>query len=243
MRPPLKDRTGPARVGRNERQRSNPITMPSTKQRLRMAALIAALTTLALALSCTGFFPPEQLGTITIEPAAPTVPLGGTTQLHAYGTNTDNTPAGDITGKVTWSSNSGTVSVSSGGLLTGNDLSTTPATITANYQTISATASATVCVENGTNPKINFNPSNTVVEDTSVTMTVTMSVAGINEDVTSGVTWSTNNNEVTVTAGDPSTVDTSGLGTITSNVTVIIFGTYTCNGINTNFQANLTVEP
>jgi hypothetical protein len=221
--------------------------MSSAKHKLRLAGAFAALATLALAVSCTGFFPPEQIGTITITPATPTVPLGNTLQLSAYGTNTDTTSAGNITGKVTWTSDSGTVSVTSGGLLMGNDLSTTPATITATYQAVTATASATVCVENGTNPTITFDPpSTTVTVEESVTMTVTMAVSGITTgpvDVTSGVQWSTNNTEVVITCCDPASIDTSGLAGLTTAVQVVIFGSYTCNGVPNNFQTTLTVEP
>jgi hypothetical protein len=221
--------------------------MSSPKQKLRLAGAFAALAMLAFAVSCTGFFPPEQIGTITITPATPTVPLGGTLQLAAYGTNTDNSSAGNITGKVTWMSTSGTVGVSSGGLLTGNDLGSTPATITATYQAVSATASATVCVENGTNFTMTFLPSSTVtVGEAGITVGVTAVVSGITTgpvDVSSGVQWSTSNTEVLVTDGDPASIDTSGLSSITGPTTVTIFGVYTCNGVNNSFNANLTVDP
>jgi hypothetical protein len=218
--------------------------MSSTKQNLRLAGAFAALAALALAVSCTGFFPPEQIGTLTISPTSPTVPLGGTTQLTAFGTNTDGSSAGNVTGKVTWSSNSGTVSVSpSGGLLTGNDISTTPATITATFQAVTATASATVCVEGGTNPKIVFSQ-NPITEGALEDITATMTVGGVaGTDVSSGVQWATNNTSLTITSGDPATMDTSTLGTITTAVSVVVSGTYTCNGVNTSFQSTLTIDP
>jgi hypothetical protein len=216
--------------------------MSSTKYKLRLAGAFAALATLALAVSCTGFFPPEQIGTITISPSAPTVPLGGTAQLTAYGTNTDTSSAGNITGKVAWSSDSGTVGINSSGVLTGNDLSPTPATITAEYEGVSATASATVCVENGTNFTLTFNPTTAIVGE-SESVTATADVGGTSGvDISSGVTWSTNNTSVTVTAGDPAQIDTSSL-VITGPTVVTIFATYTCNGVNNNFQSNLTVDP
>ena len=213
--------------------------MSSTKQKLRLAGAFAALAALALAVSCQGFFPPEQLASITIFPATPTVPLGSTLQLSAYGTNEDNSSAGNITSKVLWSSSSGTIGITTGGLLSGNDLGST-ATITASYQAVTATASASVCVENGTNFTMTFLPSNNVESDESVTIGVTVDVSGISgaQDVTAGVTWSASNTGVTITAGDPAEVDLSG---ITASGVVTIFGTYTCNGVNTNFQANLTV--
>jgi hypothetical protein len=87
---------------------------------------------------------------------------------------------------------------------------------------------------------IAFSPSNNVESDVAVTMVVTADVSGIMgaQDVTAGVQWSSSNTGVSITAGDPASVDLSG---VTSSGTVIIFGTYTCNGVATNFQANLTV--
>lgn len=215
--------------------------MSSTKSKLRLAGAFAALATLALAGSCRGFFVPEQIGSITITPSTANVPLGGTLQLQVFGTNTDSTPAGNITGKVSWSSDSGAVGISASGLLTGNDLAATPATITAEYQGVSSTASATVCVQNGTNFLITLTPSNTVQQNTAVTAEATAVVSGVSGpvDISSGVQWSTNNNGVTITNGDPANIDTTGVQT--TPVTVTIFAVYSCNGVNSNFQTNLTV--
>jgi hypothetical protein len=214
--------------------------MSSTKQRIRFMGACAALATLALAVSCRGFFPPEQLGSMSITPSTANVPLGGTLQLTAFGTNTDTTPAGNITGKASWSSSSGAVSVSPSGLLTGNDLSSTPATITAEYQGVTATSTATVCVENGTNFLLTFSPTTATIGNPE-TVTATADVSGISGavDISSGVTWSSSNNQVLITVGDPASIDTSQL---TSATTVTIFATYSCNGVNNNFQANLKID-
>jgi trimeric autotransporter adhesin len=215
--------------------------MASTKSKLGLIAAFAALALLALAVSCRGFFPAEQLASITISPSSANVPLGGTTQLTAYGTNTDSTSAGNITGTVSWSSSSGAVGVNSSGALTGNDLSSTAATITAEYQGVSATATATVCVENGTNFTIKLSETTVTVGDTPTAYADT-DVSGISGpvDISSAVTWSTSNSSVTITNGDPATIDTSGV--TNAPVTVTIFATYTCNGVNDNFQTNLTIN-
>ncbi len=200
----------------------------------------AALATLALAVSCRGFFPPEQLASMSITPSSANVPLGGTLPLAVYGTNTDQTPAGNITGKVSWSSSSGAVGVSPSGILSGNDLSSTPATITAEYQGVTATSTATVCVENGTNFTLTFSPSTATIGQPE-TVTATADVSGISGavDISAGVTWSSSNSMVLITAGDPASIDTSQL---TSATTVTIFATYSCNGVNNNFQSNLTIN-
>ena len=216
--------------------------MSSTKQRIRLTCAFAALAALALAVSCRGFFPPEQLASITITPSTANVPLNGTTQLTAYGTNTDSSPAGNITGKVSWSSSSGAIGVSSAGVLSGNQFSTSPATIMAQYQGVTAQATATVCVENGTNFTVTLSLNPVQVND-SPTATATTDVSGITGavDISAGVQWSTNNSEVTIAAGDPATITTSGV--TSPPVTVEIIATYTCNGVTTPpFFANLTVN-
>ena len=76
--------------------------MSSANYKFRLMGAFAALGLLALAASCKGFFPPEQLSSITISPSSPNVPLGATTQLQAFGTNTDGSSAGNISGQVTW---------------------------------------------------------------------------------------------------------------------------------------------
>lgn len=217
--------------------------MLSTKSQLRLMGAFAALASLALAVSCRGFFVPEQLASITISPSTPNVPLGGTTQLTAYGTNTDSTPAGNITGKVSWSSSSGAVGVSNSGILTGNDLSSAAATITAEYQGISATASATVCVQNASNYTITLSPSSTVTVGDLVTAVATADVSGVSGgsvDISAGVQWSTNNTAVTIANGDPAQITTSGA---TVGTQVEIIGTYSCNGVTTPaFETLLTIN-
>jgi|HubBroStandDraft_1064217.scaffolds.fasta_scaffold36390_3 hypothetical protein len=214
--------------------------MSSTKSKLRLMGAFAALATLALAVSCRGFFVPEQLASMSITPTTANVPLGGTLQLVVYGTNTDTTSAGNITGKVSWSSSSGAVAVSSSGVLTGNDLSSTPATITAEYEGVSATSTATVCVENGTNFLLTFSPTTATIGVSEVVYAYA-DVSGVSGavDISSGVTWSSSNSSVIITAGDPASIDTSEL---TAPATATIFATYTCNGVNTNFQSNLTIN-
>lgn len=216
--------------------------MSSTKQKVRLIGAFAALAALALAVSCRGFFVPEQLASITVSPSTANVPLGGTVQLTAYGTNTDGTTAGNLTSGVTWSSSSGTVSVSNSGLLRGLDLSSSAATITAAAQGVSGSATANVCVTNGTNYTITLSQTSVTV-GTTVTATATTVVSGITGpvDISSAVTWSTNNSSVTITNGDPAEIDTSAVAN--APITVAILGTYSCNGVNTNLSTNLTVTP
>src|SRR5579863_3922628 len=170
--------------------------MSSTKHRIRLTGAFFALAALALAVSCQGFFPHNQLASIVVVPTTATVPLGGTTQLHAYGVNQDNTQAGDVTNQVTWQSNSGAITVTNG-LLTGAKYSPTPASITASYQALPAqTATATICVEGATNFQIV--PANAQVSSTGsfpngggYTASVDAQVDGVNQtvDITAAVQW------------------------------------------------------
>ena len=110
--------------------------MSSTKNKLRLAGAFAFLATLALTISCTGFFVNPTVSAITIDPPNPTVSQGLTTQLTAAGTDS-NGNAITLTGgtscsgtTVCWSSATPTVaSITAGGLLTGVSAGTS--TITA----------------------------------------------------------------------------------------------------------------
>ena len=52
--------------------------MSSTKHKLRVACTFAALITLALAASCTGFFVNPTISSLAVGPASPTIETGST---------------------------------------------------------------------------------------------------------------------------------------------------------------------
>jgi hypothetical protein len=215
--------------------------MSSMKFKLRLIGAFAALAALALAVSCTGFFVNPTVTALTVTPSTATVPLGGTTQLTAYATFSDGS-TGNVTSKASWSSNSGIVTVSSGGLLTGKSLSNTTATITALDETITQTATASVCVEGGSNFAIL--PKNTSVAagaQVPYTASATAVINGVNTpgiDITPGVQWSSSDSSVTIVSGtDPAIATTT---TAASNVTIT--ASYTCNGVTNTFTTGLTVQ-
>jgi trimeric autotransporter adhesin len=129
--------------------------MSSAKNKLRLAGAFAALATLALAVSCTGFFQNPTLTTITIDPPTPAINLGASYQLTATGTYQDGTTS-TLTGgtscsgnTVCWSSSDTTVvTISTGGLANGVGQGT--ATISAASGAITGTAQATVDLTNVT---------------------------------------------------------------------------------------------
>ena len=70
--------------------------MSSGKQKLRLAGAFAALSILALAVGCTGFFQNPVLSSLAIGPASPTIETGSTdntVQMTVTGTNNDGSTA------------------------------------------------------------------------------------------------------------------------------------------------------
>ncbi len=138
--------------------------MSSTKQKLRLLGAFAALATLALAVSCHGFFQNPTWTTITIQPPNPTVAIGFNQTLQAWGTDTDGQRS-QIKSNLVWSladsSNGGTVAtLDQGGILTGVAVGTV--TVTASAEGISGTATATVAQEVAT---MTITPASTSVTD------------------------------------------------------------------------------
>jgi len=129
--------------------------MPSsTKQKLRLTGALAALAMLALAVSCRGFFQNPTLTAITISPSAPQVQINRTQPMTVYGTYNDGSTA-QVTSGVTWTSSSPSVASfpsPTDNLLQGVSLGT--ATITANAQAVTGTASATVFLGGITSMKV-----------------------------------------------------------------------------------------
>jgi len=124
--------------------------MSSPKQKLRLAGAFAALAMLALAVSCTGFFTNPTFTTLSINPSAPTVEIGSTVTLSAYGIDSDNNGS-TLTSGVSWSSATPTVGQITGtcasgtcGAVTIQGVSAGTSTITAQTQAVTATATLTV---------------------------------------------------------------------------------------------------
>jgi len=110
------------------------------------AAFVVLLVAAFGAAGCKGFFVNPNLTSITINPTAPTVQVGDSTTLSAYGVYSDGT-GNYLTSGVSWSSSDisiATVSGTGGATLTG--VATGSATITASSQAVTNTASATVFI-------------------------------------------------------------------------------------------------
>lgn len=130
--------------------------MSSTKHKVRLAGAFAALATLALAVSCRGFFTNPTFTTLSISPSAPSVEVGSTVTLSAFGIDSVNNGS-TLTSGVSWSSATPTVgqitgSCASGtcGAVTIQGVSAGTSTITAGTQAVTATATLTVLLGNVT---------------------------------------------------------------------------------------------
>jgi hypothetical protein len=219
-----------------------------TGSKLALTLAFTVLVALAFGVSCRGFFTNPTIASFVISPTDPTVPLGGTQQMNAFGTDSDGNPTGDITNKITWSSQaSGTISISKGGLLTGVELSPSPVEIDGNYQALpQQSTNATVCVESGSNFLIS--PADSSVpggQPVNFTASTVASVGGGPPgpiDITSSIQWTSGNTTVVTIAGgsDPAIATTT---VVTQNTTVLITAAYTCNGTTNTFTTNLTVQP
>src|SRR5689334_478864 len=117
--------------------------MSSKKSTLRLMGAFAALATLALAVSCKGFFVKPTLTSIAISPTSPQVQVSQTLQLQVFGTYNDGS-RNQVKSGVSWSSSDPTIATvdPNSGIMTGIQTGTT--TITADAQGLTSTASGTV---------------------------------------------------------------------------------------------------
>jgi hypothetical protein len=217
-----------------------------TGRKLPLTLAFVVLIGLAIGVSCRGFFTGTTMQSFVISPTAPTVPLGSTTQLHAFGVDTNGQQMGDVTNKVTWSSKApGTISVGAKtGLLTGVALSTSTVEIDASFQALpQQSTNATVCVEGGSNfqilPKDSHIQGGNPVDFTAST---DATVNGVPQkvDITASVQWATSNTTVVTIADgtDPAIATTTA---VTQDTLVTITANYICNGTTNTFTTTLNV--
>ncbi len=214
--------------------------MPSLKRNLRILATFAALSLLALAAGCRGFFVNPTLTSITVAPTSASIIQGGTQQINATG-NYNEGSTKDLTGGATWTTSASAIAtVSKGGLVTAASTISNPpgtATITATSGTI--TASSTITVNTGplTAIAISTTTPNPAAGQTVVfTAQGTYSGSAQQQDITTLVTWSSSNTAVisTIASGSGAVLSTATSGA-TTDVTA------TLNGITSN-ALTITVQ-
>jgi len=199
--------------------------MSSPKSKLRLIGAFVSLGTLALAISCRGFFVNPTVTSVAIGPANLSIAPSQTYQMVATATYSDGT-TGDVTGKSVWSSSDPSVAAfTAPGLLQAaalGNLATLPGqtSVSASDGTVaSSSETVNVCpvVES---LQITIDGSNSSYDGpaTTVTFAATATFNGGNgqpQDVTGAVTWTISNTAIlpsigtdgsaTLTAGTPNT--------------------------------------
>ena len=204
--------------------------MSSTKQRIRLIGASAALATLALAISCTGFFVNPTLTGVSVGPQGLTLTVSQTWQMTATGTYSDGSQK-NLTSGVAWSSSDPTtvsVGQASGqvdALLTGS------ATVTASSGGCSAcTGSTTVTVVLTGVTSIIVSPSSAsaTINTTPAYFTATAQPGSV--DITQNGTWTVVDSTNTDQTSEFSLGYTPGTGFGESFLPVsAAVGTYTVN--------------
>jgi len=206
--------------------------MLSSKFKLRLIAAFAALASLALAVSCTGFFVNPTISSLAVGPVNPTIETGNTNntvQMTAFGTNNDGSTNSNPS--VSWSvTSSGSTStpvatISSTGLVTSVSVGTATVTATSNQiPTVSGTQNLTVTV--GCITAITLNPTSANLSasgsNSSVSITATATTCNGPQPVTDVATWTSSNTSLaTVAAGLVTAVPgitTAGLVQVTASI-------------------------
>ena len=214
-------------------------------KRLPLMLAFGVLVAAAIGVGCKGFFQNATLSSITIQPPTPSVQVGTSTGLQAWGVYTDNSRA-QIKSGVVWStSDNTTVAIdANSGVITGEGTGGT-ATITAAAQGLSATAQATAFLGTVSNFEVcqgTFSastcPNPTWTLDGSGNGTQTFNAQatynGQQIDLTTSATW-TPSTPATIScdnSASPASCTASGQ---TANTTIVV--TY---GSGNSFTVNVT---
>jgi trimeric autotransporter adhesin len=205
------------------------------KSKLRLIGAFAALATLALAISCRGFFVNPTLSSLAIGPANLSLSPSQAYQMVATATYSDGT-TGDVTGQAVWTSSSPNIAnFSAPGYIVAaslSNLSVLPGTTTVSASdgaVTSSTETVTVCPVVST-LVITIDGSQSAYDGppVQVTFTATATVAGVQQTVTDTVTWNISNPTILPDISD-------GIGTLTADYPNMPFTvTATLCGVTSN---------
>jgi len=164
--------------------------MSSSNPKLRAAGALAVVVSLALAVSCRGFFVKATLQSIALQPQTPSFGVGFQQPMQAWGTDSNNNRY-QLTNGVEWSlsnPSTGTVATinASTGTMTGVNAGTV--TVNASYQALTGTTTATVAEAVS---EMTITPSSTSVVDDGTqfaSFTVSGTTGSGSQDITSLVT-------------------------------------------------------
>jgi len=149
-------------------------------KKLPLTLAFGVLVAAAIGAACNGFFVDPTLTSITINPSAPSVQVGTSTTLQAYGVNS-NGQGNYLTSGVSWSSSDITVATVTGSgsaSLTGVGSGT--ATISASDQSVTSTVTATTYVVISA---ISMAPTSQSLSGTTGTGTVSYTVYANNNNI------------------------------------------------------------
>jgi len=214
--------------------------MPSMKHKLRLAGAFAALATLALAVSCKGFFVNPTLSSISVGPVTPSIETGttnNTVQMTAFGTFNDGSTGNP---SVSWSINPQSVAtISASGLVTSVSTGTATVTAAAN-QNPSITGTQTVTVTVGCIQSIAISPTSETFSPSpgiqSFPFKATATTCNGSVDITAFANWSSSDTSlVTVSGGLATATQTQGL-----DGSVVISAS--SGGVTSNINATVTVS-
>jgi trimeric autotransporter adhesin len=224
--------------------------MLNTKQKLKIAGVLASLFLAAFGAGCNGFFVNPTLTSLAVGPTA-TIQQNGTVQMSAVGTYSDGST--QSVSSVFWSSSDTSVAtINTSGLVTG--ISPGDATITGASGTVSGTATVTVALSNVTGITISPTTAQAPVGGShSFTATATIS-GGKPVDITSTATWSissvsggtgtSSTSDFTVTTGqDPAVVTVQSTATVGEQATVTASYTSGANTFTANATLTVTAAP
>ncbi len=184
-----------------------------------------------------------QLVSIAVTPMNMSVPLGTLQQYTATGTYTDNSTK-DITGSVTWaSSQTGTATITTSGLLTARGLGSS--TISATSGSISGSTSVTINTANVVS--VVLQPANaTIANGTSIQYVAIATFndgSTLNVTFTSGINWTSSVPTVATIGPASGLAASTGVG---STMIGVSFGTFsdssTLNVSNATIQA-ISISP
>jgi len=198
-------------------------------RKLRILATVGALSMLAVAAGCKGFFVNPTLTSLAVSPTSASIVESQTQQLTATGTYDDGSTK-DLTGTAGWTTSDSTVAtVSKGGLVTAAASITSPpgsATITATSGTLTATSAITVNTGPLTAIVISTTTPNPAAGTTVVFKALgTYSGSSTQQDITSLVTWSSSNTAVISTiSGGSGAVLSTATSASTTDVTATLDG-------------------
>jgi len=203
--------------------------MPRFGRKLRILATVGALSMLAVAAGCKGFFVNPTLTSLAVSPTSASIVESQTQQLTATGTYDDGSTK-DLTGTAGWTTSDSTLAtVSKGGLVTAAASITSPpgsATITATSGTLTATSAITVNTGPLTAIVISTTTPNPAAGTTVVFKALgTYSGSSTQQDITSLVTWSSSNTAVISTiSGGSGAVLSTATSASTTDVTATLDG-------------------